>query len=207
MMELLNNIDVFLFRQINGIQLPGLLENGILLLRDRYLWIPFYVFVIAFIFFNYSTRYALRRVLALFAVTGVIDFVGNNGFKKVFMRLRPCNVENLDPFIIERIHCSSSYSFVSNHAANHFGIAVFLILMFPLLRSKIRWPLLLWAGMICFAQVFAGIHYPFDILGGAVLGTGLACLMYFLLVKINFLEDESQIVIPSQNIKIDNISQ
>ncbi len=188
MLDFLNNVDVFLFKHINRLQFPFLIENAILLLRDRYLWIPFYVFVVAFIFFNYSFQQALRKVLSLFAVVGLIDFVGNNGFKKVFMRLRPCNVESLDSFIIERIHCSSSYSFVSNHAANHFGIAIFLILLFPSIRRKIRFTLLLWAGLISFAQVFAGIHYPFDILAGGLLGASISYTMYFVLKKIHFLK-------------------
>lgn len=200
MLEFLNNFDVFLFKQINGLQFPYIVESSILLLRDRYLWIPFYVFVIAFIFFNYTFQHALRKVLALFAVVGLIDFIGNNGFKKVFMRLRPCNVESLDPYITERIHCSSSYSFVSNHAANHFGLAVFLILLFPLFSKKIRRPLLIWAGMISFAQIFAGIHYPLDILGGGLLGTGIAFAMYYILVKVKFLQGENQVEFVSKNI-------
>jgi undecaprenyl-diphosphatase len=67
-------------------------------------------------------------------------------------------------------YCSGSYSFVSNHAANHFGIATFAFLTFKGTFKKWMYLAYIWAFFIAYAQVYVGVHYPFDTLGGAVLG-------------------------------------
>jgi undecaprenyl-diphosphatase len=63
-----------------------------------------------------------------------------------------------------------SSSFTSSHAANHFGMAIFLYL--TLKNDFGKWPLLffLWAFSISFAQVYVGVHYPLDVTCGALIG-------------------------------------
>jgi undecaprenyl-diphosphatase len=68
------------------------------------------------------------------------------------------------------IPCSHAYSFVSSHAANHFGMSVFL---FVTLRPYVQKGLAIvfvWAALVCLAQVYVGAHYPGDVAGGSVLG-------------------------------------
>ena len=62
------------------------------------------------------------------------------------------------------------YSFVSNHAANHFGIATFFFLTAKPLLKRWAYSGFAWAGLIAYAQVYVGIHYPLDVIGGALLG-------------------------------------
>ena len=177
-MQFILDLDYWLFSKINGLN-PGIqLENLILSLRNKYLWLPLYVFIIAFLFFNFRLKVAYIKLLTIVVVISLTDLIGNNLFKKGFERLRPCNNLDLEATIFERIPCSSSFSFTSNHAANHFAIAVILILILPLLRKKITWPLLFWAAAICFAQVFAGVHFPSDVFAGALLGSLIAMIVY-----------------------------
>ena len=98
------------------------------------------------------------------------DQIASSIIKPAVHRLRPCN----DPAVLPDMHllvdCGPGFSFISSHASNHFGIAVFLILI---LRKRFSWitpPALLWATLICFAQVYVGLHYPLDVIGGALLG-------------------------------------
>ena len=83
------------------------------------------------------------------------------------------------------VSCPSGWGFVSNHAANHFGMATFLFLTFRHLFRNWTWLIFLWAGAIGYAQVYVGVHYPSDIAGGMALGiiygtfTGLVFNKYF----------------------------
>lgn len=89
------------------------------------------------------------------------------------------------------VRCPSGFSFISNHAANHFGMAVFLFLSLRHLVKNWIWFVFLWAASIGFAQVYVGVHYPSDIAGGMLIGiiygtiTSLVFNKYF---KLSFPE-------------------
>jgi len=88
------------------------------------------------------------------------DFISASIIKPFIHRLRPCN----EPYL----------SFPSSHATNHFGLSAFIILT---LKHKNKWivPLaIFWAVLVCYAQLYVAVHYPFDILCGAILGVALA---------------------------------
>ena len=69
-----------------------------------------------------------------------------------------------------RVSCGGGYSFPSSHAANHFALAVFLIGIFGFAGQWQQKALLAWAGLIAFSQVYVGVHYPLDVICGAILG-------------------------------------
>ncbi|HEY2649525.1 MAG TPA: phosphatase PAP2 family protein, partial [Puia sp.] len=70
----------------------------------------------------------------------------------------------------------------SSHACNHFAAAWFIFITLNQTGSW-RWLLFAWAFVICYAQVYVGVHFPFDILGGAVLGTAIGYGMSVLFQK------------------------
>jgi undecaprenyl-diphosphatase len=61
----------------------------------------------------------------------------------------------------------------SSHAANAFGQAI----LFGLLYRSVRWPLLALAALIAVSRVFVGVHYPADVLVGALLGALVALIV------------------------------
>ena len=73
-----------------------------------------------------------------------------------------------------------------SHACNHFALASQLFLIF---RNK--WPkfifkgLFIWAALISYGQVYVGVHYPFDVLAGAILGVMIASFVYSMAKKLN----------------------
>ena len=145
-------------------------------LREAAFWLPLYLFFTVFVLINFGKRGAVWIIFFLLTVT-ISDQV--SGFLKHWIqRPRPCN----DPFMSQYIklrleYCSPSFSFTSSHAANHFGVAAFLHLTLKNVAGiKTAW-LFLWAFIICYAQMYVGIHYPLDILGGTVIGLSAGWMM------------------------------
>lgn len=168
-MDLILSWDVSLFRWINGLNFPEQLEFLIILLRNRYLWLPVYLGLITWVLTRYSSSASSYILLFLFSGVILADISSSQVFKKWIERTRPCNEISLDNHITERITCRYSYSFPSSHATNHFAIATLLFGLFG--HRHRRWLLwFVWAVVISLAQVFVGVHYPLDILGGAILG-------------------------------------
>ncbi len=161
--------DEYLFHLVNtGCQHP-FLDWSMPLLRNKYIWLPFYAFIVSFLLLNFS-RKGLVAVLILVLVVAVADNVSSELVKKSVQRLRPCKV--LDPQCDMRllVPCGSGFSFPSSHATNHFAVATYLMLALGGLFRWVKWPLMLWAASIAFAQVYVGVHYPLDVVGGALLG-------------------------------------
>jgi membrane-associated phospholipid phosphatase len=67
-------------------------------------------------------------------------------------------------------YCGSNGSFTSSHAANHFGLAMFFYITAKHISPKYCFLFFIWAAIISMSQVYAGVHYPTDIIGGAMLG-------------------------------------
>lgn len=65
-----------------------------------------------------------------------------------------------------RTHSHSGYSFPSNHAANIFAGALVIRYMYPHLRSLVY----IIAILIAYSRIYVGVHFPLDVIGGAVVG-------------------------------------
>ncbi|WP_226086859.1 undecaprenyl-diphosphatase [Mesobacillus sp. S13] len=74
-------------------------------------------------------------------------------------------------------------SFPSDHSIIFFTMAV----TFWLFKRKHTYLWILLAGMVGFSRIWAGVHYPADILVGALLGSGFAYLGYRLIPNIDML--------------------
>lgn len=145
------------------------------LLRNRFFWIPLYLFIIIFCLRKYKKTgvYIIAGALLTFAIG---DLTASRIIKPAINRLRPCNEPSLSTQIIHRVPCGAGKSFPSAHATNHFGIAVFFIGVFYRKWKAILPIGLFWAAIISFAQIYVGVHYPIDVLCGTFLGIGIGLL-------------------------------
>ena len=83
--------------------------------------------------------------------------------------------------------CGGRFGFVSSHAANSFATAGLLGLFF---NRKSLYLLLIWASLVSYSRVYLGVHYPSDILGGAIIGLIVAFLVHRIASSIlNYLKD------------------
>lgn len=173
---MLYNIDAQIFHWINSDLSNALFDFIMPWLREKKTWIPLYIVLAVFLIYKYR-RTGLFMILFTILTVSTSDMVSNYGFKKTFKRLRPCKTEMTMP-VIKRVPCGSGYSFTSNHAANHFAIATFLGLLFGYKRKLVFYGFYTWAFSIAFAQVYVGLHYPSDIIGGGLLGAAIGFLWF-----------------------------
>ena len=149
--------------------------------RDKYFWIPVYLFIILFAIFNYGKK-SYWFILFLVAAVGASDIVSSHIVKKTIKRTRPCNDNNLEQ-VRTLVRCGSGYSFTSSHAANHFAISYFLFATLGIRYRKIRGWLLAWAISVCYGQVYVGVHYLVDVFSGMIVGILMAKLFVWLYQK------------------------
>jgi membrane-associated phospholipid phosphatase len=153
--------------------------------RNRYFWSPLYLFLIVFLIRNYG-KWGFICIVFLLLTFGLCDYISASVAKPAFERLRPCNDLTLKNEINSIVSCGSGFSFPSTHATNHFGIAMFLTGTF---YSRWKWiaPLaFLWAFSVAFAQVYVGVHFPFDVTCGAILGCIIGYITSTIFSTVNF---------------------
>ena len=168
--------DIWLFLKINTVLTHPIPDTIFPLWRDSQLWVPLYLFLIVFAWMNFGKQAWTWILFAIINVT-LTDQASSSLIKKWVERIRPCNEEALVGkmrLLLE--HCSGGFSFTSSHATNHFGFAMFVFLTTRHFMGKwSRW-LFVWAATISYGQVYVGVHYPVDILMGALLGMGIGTL-------------------------------
>lgn len=163
------HFDEMLFHLVNSGCRNGFFDWLMPLLRDKYFWAPFYVFVASFLLINFRKK-GLYLFLALIVAVGLSDSINSQLLKKNVQRLRPCQVLEPSKDMHLLVPCGAGFSFPSTHAANHFAMAVFLSLALGPIFRWARIPLLAWAASVAFAQVYVGVHFPLDVAFGGLLG-------------------------------------
>ena len=170
LVQKLEQWDQWLFIQVNNNQTNSLFDSLMPYLRIAYYWTPLYLFLLVFITMNFKGRGWWWFVIFLCTVS-LCDMTSSKLFKEAFHRLRPCGDPDFFQYVRLLVeNCSQTYSFTSSHAANHFGMATFIFLTLKPVIGKWVWLAYLWAAVIGYAQVYVGVHYPSDILGGAIIG-------------------------------------
>lgn len=115
-----------------------------------------------------KTRKCGATVLLTMAICYV---VGNIGIKNLIQRPRPCS---LDPAVQLLIAIPKEYSFPSGHTLHSFAAATSIFLQY----RKPGITALVLASVIAFSRMYLFVHFPTDILGGMILGIGMAILVY-----------------------------
>lgn len=174
MLEILQQIDSSIFFFINGTLANPVTDFLMpMFTNDWGLRVGYAVAMILCLIFG---NVRLRWMVLFSAIVLVLsDQIAANLLKDLIGRLRPCQTFDADSINL-LVHCGGGKSMPSAHASNAFGQGIFFSIFF----KKIRPYLLTYAVMVALSRVFVGVHYPFDILMGALIGTVIAIAVAFL---------------------------
>lgn len=162
-------LDSRLFLFLNGLH-TGWLDTVMVAITQMWPWIPLYILLLYLVFKQYGKRgwWILLTVAVLILCS---DQLSAHVCKPLFHRLRPCFNPDLEGLVhLPKGLPGGRYGFVSSHAANTFAVAAFLTAMLRKSYKSIGWWLYAWAFISSYTRIYIGVHYPGDILGGAVLG-------------------------------------
>jgi membrane-associated phospholipid phosphatase len=163
--------------------------------RESITWVPLYLFLVLFIFINFKSKGWIWFLLSLL-LPSLTDILSSHFIKEIIERPRPCkNVDLNETVRLLLNRCPDSFSFTSSHATNHFGIAVFIFLSLKQFLGNYKWIFIFWAASISYGQVYVGVHYPLDILGGALVGILSGWIAHFIFNKVNQHYPSSKLIV------------
>ncbi len=144
-------------------------------------WIPLFILFIYLLFSKFPLKKALTMfgmlVFLIFLITTLTDLT-----KEVVARLRPNNNEEINT-LIRIVKSPSNFSFFSGHASSSFSVTT---LVFLFLRREFRWTWLfyIWPFLFAASRIYVGVHYPIDIIVGALVGISCAFMTYGLYKRL-----------------------
>lgn len=190
MLESLQSIDSEIFLALNGLHadwLDGIMKG----ISGKWIWVPFYIVLLCLIWRRnrrlYPGNCVSRTVLGLVCIALAIalaDQLCSSVLRPIFCRPRPANA---DSPICELVHIVDNYrgghyGFPSCHAANSFALAAFVALFF---RTRMAvFGMFGWSVLLCYSRIYLGVHYPGDLLVGAIVGSSIGGFCYWLYARM-----------------------
>lgn len=180
MLALLNQLDTELFLFLNSLHSPFwdvIMEK----ITHSKTWIPLYALIIGVLIYKFKLQ-GLRLVIIILLLIGFADQVSSRIVKPLANRPRPCDNELIQNQIHGRQSCEGQKGYFSSHASNTFALASLLCFLF---YRNHKWILgfVLWAGLVSYSRIYLGLHYPGDILSGALFGSLSAYACFYLIKK------------------------
>ena len=181
MIETIKKWDEDLFLVLNSFHFDAL-DPLVLQLTETISWIPLYLLILYKIY-RADPSGSPWVIGGLMLTILLADQVTSGLMKPFFERLRPCHDPRWEGLIHNYGRCGGLYGFASSHAANTFGLATFLTLTLSSKIKGIAW-LFVYALLVSYTRIYLGVHYPVDIVFGALVGVLAAYLSWFLVVVL-----------------------
>lgn len=171
-----------LFFMLNGSDSP-FLDRFMWLYSGKAVWLPLAAFILFVLVYKKKWRESILILLAIVLVITLCDQFASHVCKPIFTRFRPTH----HPDFMDQVktvfdYRGGRYGFISSHAANAFGFATFMSLLF---RYRLfTWTIFLWSALTAYTRVYLGVHFISDIVPGAIAGVFFGWFVYYLYIKV-----------------------
>lgn len=171
-----------LFFMLNGSDSP-FLDRFMWLFSGKAVWLPLAAFILIVLVYKKKWRESILILLAIVLVITLCDQFASHVCKPIFTRFRPTH----HPDFMDQVktvfdYRGGRYGFISSHAANAFGFATYMTLLF---RNRLfTWTIFLWAALTAYTRIYLGVHFISDIVPGAIAGVFFGWLVYWFYVKV-----------------------
>ncbi len=169
-METILAADRALFHLLNGVWTCGFLDGTMPVITDAKIWLPFILVAWLWLLLGASGKYRPIALMLLLSIAAS-DQLSSGLVKKAVGRKRPCCLETDARTLVP---CKRSKSFPSSHASNTAAAAAVIWLEAGPAAGVCMAALSFAVG---YSRIYIGVHYPFDVLVGWLLGMGVAWLV------------------------------
>jgi len=175
--------DIALFFYLNGLG-TTFFDPFWMLMTNKATNFALYLGLLFWFYRFKDAKQALFLLLSVGALILVTDQV-TNVFKYGFERLRPCHTPELQDIMrLVKSSCGGLYSYFSGHASNSFALATYFSIIFSTRFPKLKIALFIIASCVAYSRVYIGVHFPLDILSGALFGTLWALCYYWISSRV-----------------------
>jgi undecaprenyl-diphosphatase len=177
MIDTLLQLDRELFFFLNGLN-TSWLDPIVLFITGKFTFVPLYVFLL----YISIRRFGWRAIVLFLFIAVLITLTDQttNIMKAYFQRFRPSRDESLEGLIhlVNNYKGGGRFGFASAHAANSFALAVFIARIFRQNVPYIAPIMFTYAVLHTYSRVYLGVHYPGDVIVGALLGVAYGWALY-----------------------------
>lgn len=166
------------FFMLNGSD-SAFLDQFMWIYSGKAVWLPLAAFILVVLGYKKNWKEWLLILIAIALTITLCDQFASHVCKPIFTRFRPTHHPDfMDQVKVVFDYRGGKYGFISSHAANAFGFATLMALIF---RNKLfSCTIFFWAILTSYTRIYLGVHFITDIIPGVLAGLCFGSLVYWI---------------------------